>query len=190
MQRVTKAVFPVAGFGTRFLPATKASPKKMLPVVDKPLIQYAVEEAMAAGITEMIFQPDSLGLGHAVLCAETLVAESPFAVILADDLLHEETPVTRQLLDVYSDHGGSVIGIEPIARENSGSYGVVDGTECKAGVRIVRHRREASPSGCAVEPWRRRTLPADTSVLRSYPTTKARCRRRASANRCDPVATE
>ena len=54
-QKITKAVFPVAGLGTRFLPATKASPKEMLPVVDKPLIQYAVEEAAAAGITEMIF---------------------------------------------------------------------------------------------------------------------------------------
>ncbi len=55
MQRVTKAVFPVAGLGTRFLPATKASPKEMLPIVDKPLIQFAVEEAVAAGITELIF---------------------------------------------------------------------------------------------------------------------------------------
>jgi len=55
MAKVTKAVFPVAGLGTRFLPATKASPKEMLPVVDKPLIQYAVEEAVAAGITDMIF---------------------------------------------------------------------------------------------------------------------------------------
>ncbi len=55
MKKVTKAVFPVAGMGTRFLPATKASPKEMLPIVDKPLIQYAVEEAVAAGITEMIF---------------------------------------------------------------------------------------------------------------------------------------
>ena len=54
-KKITKAVFPVAGLGTRFLPATKASPKEMLPVVDKPLIQYAVEEAAAAGITEMIF---------------------------------------------------------------------------------------------------------------------------------------
>lgn len=53
--KVTKAVFPVAGLGTRFLPATRASPKEMLPAVDKPLIQYAVEEAVAAGITEMIF---------------------------------------------------------------------------------------------------------------------------------------
>ncbi|MBK6337539.1 MAG: UTP--glucose-1-phosphate uridylyltransferase GalU [Betaproteobacteria bacterium] len=55
MHKITKAVFPVAGMGTRFLPATKASPKEMLPVVDKPLIQYAVEEAAAAGITDMIF---------------------------------------------------------------------------------------------------------------------------------------
>jgi UTP--glucose-1-phosphate uridylyltransferase len=55
MQKITKAVFPVAGLGTRFLPATKASPKEMLPVVDKPVIQYAVEEAVAAGITELIF---------------------------------------------------------------------------------------------------------------------------------------
>jgi UTP--glucose-1-phosphate uridylyltransferase len=55
MNKITKAVFPVAGMGTRFLPATKASAKEMMPVVDKPLIQYAVEEAVAAGMTEMIF---------------------------------------------------------------------------------------------------------------------------------------
>lgn len=133
MLKVTKVVFPVAGLGTRFLPATKASPKEMLPVVDKPLIQYAVEEAIVAGITEMIFatgrgkratedhfdksyeleaeleahnkaalldavrsikpasvdcfyvrQPAAQGLGHAVMCAEHLVGEHPFAVILAD----------------------------------------------------------------------------------------------------------
>ncbi|WP_176061513.1 sugar phosphate nucleotidyltransferase, partial [Paraburkholderia sp. BCC1876] len=136
MLEVTKAVFPVAGLGTRFLPATKASPKEMLPVVDKPLVQYAVEEAINAGITEMIFvssrskraiedlfdrsyeieaeleargkekllslvrsikpshvdcfyvrQAEALGLGHAVLCAEKLVGNQPFAVMLADDLL-------------------------------------------------------------------------------------------------------
>ncbi len=183
MSKVTKAVFPVAGLGTRFLPATKASPKEMLPVVDKPLIQYAVEEAIAAGITEMIFvtgrskraiedhfdksyeieaelaargkdkllelvqgikpaqvhcvyvrQPDALGLGHAVLCAAPLVGDSPFAVILADDLLDGPTPVTKQLVDIYADYQASVIGIEPIAREDSRSYGVVGGHECKEGV--------------------------------------------------------
>lgn len=177
--RVTKAVFPVAGLGTRFLPATKASPKEMLPVVDKPLIQYAVEEAIAAGITEMIFvtgrskraiedhfdkayelemeleaknkqalldvvrsikpanvecfyvrQPEALGLGHAVLCAAKLVGDSPFAVILADDLLDGgEVPVMKQMVDLYNHYNCSVLGVEEIAPEQSRSYGVVEGRE-------------------------------------------------------------
>ncbi|PAJ78998.1 UTP--glucose-1-phosphate uridylyltransferase GalU [Burkholderia ubonensis] len=178
MLKVTKAVFPVAGLGTRFLPATKASPKEMLPVVDKPLIQYAVEEAINAGITEMIFvtgrskraiedhfdksyeieaeleargkeklldlvrsikpshvdcfyvrQPEALGLGHAVLCAEKLVHGEPFAVILADDLLHGEQPVLKQLVDVFNHYHSSVIGVETIARDDSRSYGVIEGRE-------------------------------------------------------------
>jgi UTP--glucose-1-phosphate uridylyltransferase len=163
MLKVTKAVFPVAGLGTRFLPATKASPKEMLPVVDKPLIQYAVEEAMAAGITEMIFvtgrskraiedhfdksyeieaeleargkqklldlvrsikpshvdcfyvrQAEALGLGHAVLCAEKLVGDNPFAVILADDLLYGTPPVMTQMIEVFDHYHSSVIGVEEI----------------------------------------------------------------------------
>jgi UTP--glucose-1-phosphate uridylyltransferase len=150
----------------------------MLPIVDKPLIQYAVEEAIAAGITEMIFvtgrskraiedhfdksyeieaeleargkeqllelvrgikpanvdcfyvrQATALGLGHAVLCAEKLVGDSPFAVILADDLLHSTQPVMKQLVDVFNHYHSSVIGVETIAREDSRSYGVVDGRE-------------------------------------------------------------
>lgn len=176
-KKITKAVFPVAGLGTRFLPVTKASPKEMLPVVDKPLIQYAVEEAMAAGITEMIFitgrnkraiedhfdkayeleaelaardkqallevlrgiKPDSvqcfyvrqaeaLGLGHAVLCAERLIQEEPFAVILADDLLDGNPPVMKQMVDLHAHYGSSIIGVETIAPEQSRSYGVVSGT--------------------------------------------------------------
>ncbi|WP_144107901.1 UTP--glucose-1-phosphate uridylyltransferase GalU [Paraburkholderia sp. BCC1886] len=183
MQKVTKAVFPVAGLGTRFLPATKASPKEMLPVVDKPLIQYAVEEAIAAGITEMIFvtgrskraiedhfdksyeveceleargkeqllrlvrsikpanvdcfyvrQAEALGLGHAVLCAEKLVGDHPFAVVLADDLLDGEPPVLKQLVDKYDHYHSSVIGVETIAREASRSYGVVAGREWDDGL--------------------------------------------------------
>ncbi|PFH13224.1 MULTISPECIES: UTP--glucose-1-phosphate uridylyltransferase GalU [Burkholderia] len=178
MLRVTKAVFPVAGLGTRFLPATKASPKEMLPVVDKPLIQYAVEEAIAAGITEMIFvtgrskraiedhfdksyeveaeleargkekllnlvrsikprnvdcfyvrQPEALGLGHAVLCAEKLVGDHPFAVILADDLLDGEPPVMKQMVDVFDHYHSSIIGVEEIPPSDTKSYGVVDGKE-------------------------------------------------------------
>ena len=178
MLKVTKAVFPVAGLGTRFLPATKASPKEMLPIVDKPLIQYAVEEAIAAGITEMIFvtgrskraiedhfdksyeveaeleargkdallevvrsikpanvncfyvrQPAALGLGHAVLCAEKMVGDHPFAVILADDLLHSKVPVMKQLVDVFNHYHSSVIGVERIRRDDSASYGVIEGRE-------------------------------------------------------------
>ena len=173
---IFKAVFPVAGLGTRFLPATKAMPKEMLTVVDKPLIQYAVEEAIAAGITELIFvtgrskraiedhfdkayeleneleqknkkdlleivqnikpshvdcvyvrQAEALGLGHAILCAEKLVADDPFAVILADDLLTGQPPVLKQMVDVYQHYRCSVIGIEPIEKEQSRSYGVISG---------------------------------------------------------------
>ena len=173
--RVTKAVFPVAGLGTRFLPATKASPKEMLPVVDKPLIQYAVEEAAAAGITDMIFitgrnkraiedhfdkayeletellarnktalleavqastphginciyirQTEALGLGHAVLCAEPVINNEPFAVLLADDLIDSTVPVMRQMTDIAEREQYSVIGVMPVSEEEVESYGVVE----------------------------------------------------------------
>jgi UTP--glucose-1-phosphate uridylyltransferase len=168
-------VFPVAGLGTRFLPVTKASPKEMLPIVDKPLIQYAVEEAAAAGITDMIFitgrskraiedhfdmayeletelalrnktalleqvqnstppgincifirQTEALGLGHAVLCAEPVVADAPFAVLLADDLIDARVPVMQQMVDVAAREDASVIGVMPVAPEATGSYGIVE----------------------------------------------------------------
>jgi UTP--glucose-1-phosphate uridylyltransferase len=175
MKRITKAVFPVAGLGTRFLPVTKASPKEMLPVVDKPLIQYAVEEAAAAGITDMIFitgrnkraiedhfdkayeletelllrhkeslleqvqaatppgincvyirQAEALGLGHAVLCAEPVVVDEPFAVLLADDLIHASTPVMAQMVELAGRENASVIGVMPVAPEATASYGIVE----------------------------------------------------------------
>lgn len=176
-KHISKAIFPVAGLGTRFLPVTKASPKEMLPVVDKPLIQYAVEEAIAAGITEMIFitgrnkraiedhfdkayeleaelaardknqlldllrqikpdnvqcfyvrQAEALGLGHAVLCAERLVQNEPFAVILADDLLDASVPVMQQMVSLHTHYGSSIIGVEAIEPERSSAYGIVAGT--------------------------------------------------------------
>ena len=175
MKKITKAVFPVAGLGSRFLPATKASPKEMLPVVDKPLIQYAVEEAAAAGITEMIFitgrnkraiedhfdkayeletelalrnktelletvqsstpsgvnciyirQTEALGLGHAVLCAEPVIGDEPFAVLLADDLIDAGTPVMRQMTDIAAREDVSVIGVMEVRPEDTGSYGMVE----------------------------------------------------------------
>ena len=174
VKQITKAVFPVAGLGTRFLPATKASPKEMLNVVDKPLIQYAVEEAIAAGITEMIFvtgrskraiedhfdkayeleaeleaknkqellqivrnikpshvdcvyvrQAEPLGLGHAVLCAEKLVRDEPFAIILADDLLDGKPPVLKQMADLHRKQNASILAVEKILPEQTKSYGVV-----------------------------------------------------------------
>jgi UTP--glucose-1-phosphate uridylyltransferase len=185
MTKIRKAVFPVAGLGTRFLPATKASPKEMLPVVDKPLIQYAVEEAAAAGITEMIFvtgrgkrsiedhfdkayeleselashgkvkllreiqgllpdnlhysyvrQSEALGLGHAVLCARSLVGDEPFAVVLADDLIDAEVPVLRQMIELYEQHEASVVGVQNVPLEQTNQYGIV--RPQSLGVRIHR----------------------------------------------------
>lgn len=173
-QKVRAAVFPVAGRGTRFLPATKASPKEMLPIVDKPLIQYAVEEAIAAGATKLVFvtgaskraiedhfdtdpeleraltesgkdellqsiqdivpagvscvyirQGEPLGLGHAVLCARPAVGDEPFFVHLADDLIAGEPGCLAQMADEYDEHGGSVIAVETVPRENTSSYGIV-----------------------------------------------------------------
>lgn len=176
--QVRTAVFPVAGLGTRFLPATKASPKEMLPVVDKPLIQYAVEEAIEAGVDTLIFvtsrnkraiedhfdrvheleselrlrekqsllnkiknivpkhattvylrQPAALGLGHAVLCATTILGNSPFYVILADDLIQYESPVTpnvlEQLHDIYAQEGVSTVALERVPRDHVSRYGIV-----------------------------------------------------------------
>jgi UTP--glucose-1-phosphate uridylyltransferase len=185
---VRKAVFPVAGLGTRFLPATKASPKEMLPVVDKPLIQYAVEEAYAAGIRHMIFvtgrskraiedhfdtvyeleseleasgkhdllalvrsvqpddmnvafvrQPRSLGLGHAVLCAEPLVGNEPFAVLLADDLMmgpQGGEPVLAQMVQAFRQQGRSLLAVQEVPADQVHRYGIVAGEP--AGGQLIR----------------------------------------------------
>src|SRR6266576_1623311 len=150
--KLRKAVFPVAGLGSRFLPATKASQKEMLPIVDKPMIQYAVEEAAAAGITEMIFvtgrnkraiedhfdkayeletelerkrKAEPLGLGHAVLCAQPVVGDDAFAVILADDLMDSQPPAMAHMAQVFSREGASLLGVEEVPRDQTQSYGLV-----------------------------------------------------------------
>lgn len=175
MKPVRKAVFPVAGFGTRFLPATKAMPKELLPIVDKPLIQYAAEEAIAAGIDTLIFvtgrnkraiedhfdsnqeleaalrlkgkndqadmvhsilpkgvecvfvcQPEQLGLGHAVLCAERVVGDEPFAVLLADDFLTcSGAGVTSDLVEAYTASGRTQISVMDVQGGDISQYGVV-----------------------------------------------------------------
>lgn len=204
MLKITKAVFPVAGLGTRFLPATKASPKEMLPVVDKPLIQYAVEEAIAAGITDMIFvtgrskrsiedhfdkayeleselerrgktemldfvrgmlpaninciyirQAEALGLGHAVLCAQPVVGNEPFAVLLADDLLDGQPPVLRQMVNAFEYYSRSLLGVQTVSPEETQSYGIVDSTPIaerlgQISAIVEKPRPEEAPSNLAV----------------------------------------
>ncbi|HEX5768888.1 MAG TPA: UTP--glucose-1-phosphate uridylyltransferase GalU [Burkholderiales bacterium] len=172
--KLRKAVFPVAGLGSRFLPVTKASPKEMLPIVDKPLIQYAVEEAAAAGITDMVFvtgrnkraiedhfdkayeietelerknksalldmvrsvlpegvrcmyvrQAEPLGLGHAVLCAQPIVGDEAFAVLLADDLIDASPPAMCRMAEIFTETGASLLGVEEVPRSQTQSYGIV-----------------------------------------------------------------
>ena len=204
---LNKAVFPVAGLGTRFLPATKAQPKEMLPVVDKPLIQYAVEEAYAAGIRHMIVvtgrnkraiedhfdtayelenelevagkhelltlvrsiqatdmdfsyvrQPRSLGLGHAVLCAEHMVGSEPFAVLLADDLMTgppNGKPVLAQMAEQFKTLQQSVLAVQEVPLDQTRRYGIVAGEKSgeqlmKVSAMVEKPAPEAAPSRMAV----------------------------------------
>ena len=202
--RIRAAVFPVAGRGTRFLPATKATPKEMFPIVDKPLIQYAVEEALAAGATKLIFithaskraledhfdvdadlertleasgkadllislreilpssascvfirQGVPLGLGHAVLCARPAVGDEPFFVHLPDDLIFSSTPCLEQMRAHYERHGSSVVAVETVPVERTGSYGIVATEKQSSGTRkitgiVEKPKPEDAPSNLAV----------------------------------------
>ncbi|MDO4435799.1 MAG: UTP--glucose-1-phosphate uridylyltransferase GalU [Cardiobacteriaceae bacterium] len=206
-ESVKLAVFPVAGFGTRFLPATKACPKEMLPIVDKPLIQYAVEEAYEAGIRTMVFitgrnkwaitehydvayelereleeqgksallravqqvkpadmnvifirQERALGLGHAVLCARSVVRHQPFAVLLADDLVMNTggASALKQMIDVFEKHQQGVLGVMEVAREDTHKYGIVtegvglDERLCTLAGIVEKPKPELAPSRLAV----------------------------------------
>src|SRR5205807_3994650 len=172
-RKVSKAIIPAAGLGTRFLPATKASPKEMLPLVDKPLIQYAVEEAVSAGLQDIIVitgrgkraiedhfdvsfeleenlkesgkekllnevrriselanfcyvrQRHARGLGDAVLCAQHLIGNEPFAVILGDEVIDAPVPALAQLIHVYSTRNGAVLGVQKVPRAEVSRYGIV-----------------------------------------------------------------
>ena len=173
---IRKAVFPVAGLGTRFLPATKAMPKEMLPINDRPLIQHVYEEARDAGIEEFIFvtgrhknmleehfdfqpeleetlqsrgkddmlakvrdsempagalfltrQPKPLGLGHAVWCAKKLIGDDePFAILLPDDIVNHGQGCLAQMMEVYKEHGGNVVAVKDVPREETSKYGILD----------------------------------------------------------------
>jgi UTP--glucose-1-phosphate uridylyltransferase len=172
--KVRKAVIPAAGFGTRMLPATKAVPKEMLPILNKPCIQYIVEEAVFSGIEEILIitgrtkkaiedhfdrspelelhleqnrknsiltevkaisdlvdihyvrQKTPLGLGHAILCAKSFVGNEPFAVLLGDDIIQSNEPVTRQLMNHYTDSEQVILGVQRVPETDVSKYGIVD----------------------------------------------------------------
>ncbi|HMB57451.1 MAG TPA: UTP--glucose-1-phosphate uridylyltransferase GalU [Arenimonas sp.] len=203
--RIRKAVFPVAGLGTRFLPATKTVPKEMLPVVDKPLIQYAVDEAIEAGCDTLVFvtnrykhsvadyfdkayeleqklekagksellalirdvlprnvravfvtQAEALGLGHAVLCAKPVIGDEPFAVLLPDDLIWNRGPgALKQMADLAEREQASVIAVQDVPREQTGSYGIVatqdfSGRHGLISAIVEKPKPEVAPSNLAV----------------------------------------
>lgn len=171
--KIRKAIIPAAGLGTRFLPATKAQPKEMLPIVDKPTIQYIVEEAVASGIEEIIIiigrgkrsiedhfdksyeledtllrknkqdileevqkisnlvnivyvrQKEPKGLGHAILCAKSVIGEEPFAVLLGDDIVRSEPPCLKQIIDVFDYYNSSVVAVQTVSEEDVSKYGII-----------------------------------------------------------------
>ncbi len=174
--KVRKAVIPAAGLGTRFLPATKAIPKEMIPIIDVPMIQYIVEKAMKSGIEDIVLitarnkheiedhfdysyevektllekgntdlaevsrkiaqicnlisirQKIPMGLGHAVLCAEPVIGNEPFAVLLGDDMIDApNAPCTRQLIDIAEKNDASVVGVMEVEPEDVSKYGIVGG---------------------------------------------------------------
>lgn len=204
-QRIRKAVFPVAGLGTRFLPATKTVPKEMLPIIDRPLIQYAVDEAIEAGCDTLIFitnrykhavadyfdkayeleqkleragkheqlelvrhvlpngvravfvtQAEALGLGHAVLCAKAIVGNEPFAVLLPDDLIwNHGDGALKQMADANQATGASIIAVEDVPHDKTGSYGIVatgifDDRQGRINAIVEKPKPEDAPSNLAV----------------------------------------
>lgn len=201
--KVKKAIIPAAGLGTRFLPATKAQPKEMLPIVDKPTIQYIIEEAVASGIEEILIitgrnkkciedhfdksielemeleksgkeellelvkdissmvdihyirQKEPKGLGHAIHCAKTFVGNEPFAVLLGDDVVYNEKPCLKQLMECYDEYKTSILGVQNVLEENVSKYGIVNGIHIEDRVYKVKDlvekpSVEEAPSNVAI----------------------------------------
>ena len=201
--KVRKAVIPAAGLGTRFLPATKSIPKEMLPIVDKPTIQYIVEEVIASGIEDVLIitgrnkgsieehfdraieleqnleknnkeelleeikniskminihtvrQKNPLGLGHAIYCAKSFVGDEPFAVLLGDDVVDSEKPCLKQMLEIFEEYNGSILGVQPVEWENVNKYGIVSGNKISDNVYAVsdlieKPDRNSAPTNIAI----------------------------------------
>lgn len=203
--KIRKAIIPAAGLGTRFLPATKAQPKEMLPIVDKPTIQYIVEEAVASGIEEIIIiigrgkrsiedhfdksyeledtllrknkydmleevqkisnlvnivyvrQKEPKGLGHAILCAKSVIGDEPFAVMLGDDIVMSETPCLKQIIDVFDYYNSSVVAVQTVSENDVSKYGIIKpkGTMIDSDLfhidsLVEKPRKEEAPSRFAI----------------------------------------
>lgn len=213
MGSIKKAVIPAAGLGLRFLPATKAQPKEMLPIVDKPTIQFVIEETVAAGIEDILIitgrnkraiedhfdhcveietilkqkdkeeqlnminringmadihyvrQKEPLGLGHAIYCARTFVGNEPFAVLLGDDIIYSRVPCIKQLVDIYEERGGTVLGVQRVESSELHKYGIVDTGE---GVSLPNSPGPAYKVSSLVEKPSREDAPSDLAVLGRY----------------------
>lgn len=207
MHMIKKAIIPAAGLGTRFLPATKAQPKEMLPLVDKPTLQYIVEEAVAAGITEILIvtgrnkksiedhfdksvelelelerkgnqellamvrriseminihyirQKEPKGLGDAILCAKSFIGQEPFAVMLGDDVVDSDVPCIGQLMREYERHPASILGVQRVASQEVGKYGIVDADPMQERLYKVRDM---------IEKPEIQEAPSDIAVLGRY----------------------
>lgn len=207
LKKVRKAIVPAAGLGTRFLPATKAMPKEMLPILDKPTIQYIVEEAVASGIEDIIIvtgktkraiedhfdnalelernleekekydllekvryssnlanihyirQKEPKGLGHAVWCARSFIGDEPFAVLLGDDIVQNDVPALKQLIDQYNQTFSSIIGVQQVPDEETYRYGIIDPLSNEGRLYQVKNFVEKPKPG---------TAPSNLAILGRY----------------------
>ncbi len=193
--KIRKAVITAAGWGTRFLPITRSQPKEMLPLLDKPLIHYAVEEAIKSGIDRIIMvtsaskraiedyfnrspelenylkgkgeaellkrmgeisgmadfcyvlQREQKGLGDAVLTVKVVVGDEPFALMLPDDIIDNDVPALKQMMDVYEKYGSGVIAVERVKAEDTDKYGIIEPEPVSAGVyRVLSMVEKPEPS--------------------------------------------
>ena len=206
--RVRKAVIPAAGLGTRFLPATKAQPKEMLPIVDKPTLQFIIEEAVASGIEEILIitgrnkssienhfdksvelemelekagkddvleeirkisdmanihyirQKEPRGLGHAIHCAKSFIANEPFAVLLGDDIVQNDgKPCLKQMIEAYDEYKTTILGVQEVPDGDVDKYGIVDGKHIEDRIYKVRNLVEKPSVGEA---------PSNIAILGRY----------------------
>ena len=206
-KKVKKAVIPAAGLGTRFLPATKAQPKEMLPIVDKPTLQYIIEEAVASGIEEILIitgrnkksiedhfdksveleleleqkgkkelldivqgisnminihyirQKEPKGLGDAIYCARHFIGDEPFAIMLGDDIVDNDVPCLKQLMDAYEEYRTNILGVQEVDIKDTNKYGIISAKHIEDRVYKVKDLVEKPEPGKA---------PSNIAILGRY----------------------